>query len=34
MTTADDMFDESFDNISQLGLTKIPFTESPVDFDC
>ena len=33
MTTADDVFDESFDNISQLGLTEIPFTESPVDLE-
>ena len=33
MTTADDIFDESFDNISQLGLTEIPFTESPVDLE-
>jgi len=33
MTTADDVFDESFDNIGQLGLTEIPFTESPVDLE-
>ncbi|MEL7331870.1 MAG: ATP-binding protein [Cyanobacteria bacterium J06560_2] len=33
MTTADDIFDQSFDNITQLGLTEIPFTESPVDME-
>ncbi len=31
MTTADDIFDQSFDNVRRLGLTEIPFTESPID---
>jgi hypothetical protein len=31
MTTADDIFDQSFSNIQQLGLKEIPFTESPTD---
>ena len=33
MTTADDIFDQSFDNLSRLGLNEIPFTESPVDLE-
>ncbi|MGJ3250686.1 MAG: hypothetical protein ACFE0J_06100 [Elainellaceae cyanobacterium] len=33
MTTADDIFDESFDNVKRLGLREIPFTESPVDLE-
>jgi uncharacterized protein (DUF1778 family) len=31
MTSADDLFDQSFDNIRRLGLREIPFTESPID---
>jgi uncharacterized protein (DUF1778 family) len=31
MTTADDIFDQSDNNIKQLGLREIPFTESPTD---
>ncbi len=31
MTTADDIFDQSFSNIQRLGLREIPFTESPID---
>ncbi len=31
MTTADDLFDQSSDNIQRLGLKEIPFTESPTD---
>ena len=31
MTTADDLFDQSFNSLSRLGLTEIPFTESPID---
>jgi hypothetical protein len=31
MTNADDIFDQSFDNIRRLGLREIPFTESPID---
>lgn len=31
MTTADDIFDQSGNNIQQLGLREIPFTESPID---
>ncbi|HEY9827682.1 MAG TPA: AAA family ATPase [Stenomitos sp.] len=31
MTTADEIFDQSRDNICRLGLEKIPFTESPID---
>ncbi|MGA7938219.1 MAG: ATP-binding protein [Kovacikia sp.] len=31
MTTADDIFDQSFSNIQRLGLKEIPFTESPTD---
>ncbi|NJM77175.1 MAG: AAA family ATPase [Acaryochloridaceae cyanobacterium RU_4_10] len=31
MTTADDIFDQSGNNIQQLGLREIPFTESPTD---
>ncbi|MGB7416630.1 MAG: ATP-binding protein, partial [Thermosynechococcaceae cyanobacterium] len=31
MTTADDIFDQSVNNIQRLGLTEIPFTESPID---
>jgi hypothetical protein len=31
MTTADDIFDQSFSNIQGLGLREIPFTESPID---
>jgi hypothetical protein len=31
MTTPDDIFDESKSNIPKLGLSQIPFTESPVD---
>ncbi len=31
MTTADDIFEQSFDNLSRLGRNEIPFTESPVD---
>ncbi|MEO1386936.1 MAG: ATP-binding protein [Cyanobacteria bacterium J06634_6] len=33
MTTADDIFNQSFDNITQLGLTEIPFTESPTEIE-
>ena len=31
MTTADDIFKQSFSNIQRLGLKEIPFTESPTD---
>jgi hypothetical protein len=31
MTTADDIFDQSSNNIQRLGLREIPFTESPID---
>lgn len=31
MTTADDIFDQSSNNLSRLGLREIPFTESPTD---
>ncbi|WP_204138424.1 ATP-binding protein [Halomicronema sp. CCY15110] len=31
MTTADDIFDQSTDNIQRLGLREIPFTASPID---
>ena len=31
MTTADDIFDQSFSNIQRMGLREIPFTESPTD---
>jgi hypothetical protein len=31
MTTADDLFDQASNNIERLGLTEIPFTESPTD---
>lgn len=31
MTTADDLFDQAFNSLSRLGLTEIPFTESPID---
>jgi hypothetical protein len=31
MTTPDDIFNQSFDNIQRLGLKEIPFTESPID---
>jgi uncharacterized protein (DUF1778 family) len=31
MTTADDIFDQSSNNIQRLGLRQIPFTESPID---
>jgi Cdc6-like AAA superfamily ATPase len=31
MTSADDIFDQSFGNIQRLGLKEIPFTESPID---
>ncbi len=31
MTTADDIFDQASNNIERLGLTEIPFTESPTD---
>lgn len=31
MTTADDIFDQSVNNIQHLGLKEIPFTESPTD---
>ncbi|MFP5275135.1 hypothetical protein [Coleofasciculus sp.] len=31
MTTADDIFDQSVNNIQRLGLREIPFTESPTD---
>ncbi|MFP4104115.1 AAA family ATPase [Coleofasciculus sp.] len=31
MTTADDIFDQSVNNIQRLGLKEIPFTESPTD---
>ena len=33
MTTADDIFDESQDNLQRLGLREIPFTESPIDLE-
>lgn len=33
MTSADDLFNESFDNIRRLGLKEIPFTESPIDLN-
>jgi uncharacterized protein (DUF1778 family) len=33
MTTPDDIFKQSFDNIQRLGLKEIPFTESPIDLD-
>ena len=33
MTTADDIFDQSFSNVQQLGLKEIPFTESPIDLE-
>jgi hypothetical protein len=33
MTTADDIFDQSQNNIQQLGLREIPFTESPIDLE-
>lgn len=33
MTTADDIFDQSHNNIQRLGLQEIPFTESPVDLE-
>lgn len=33
MTTADDIFEQSFDNLSRLGRNEIPFTESPVDLE-
>jgi AAA ATPase domain len=29
--SADDLFDQSADNIRRLGLSEIPFTESPID---
>ena len=29
MTTADDIFEQSANNIQNLGLREIPFTESP-----
>ena len=31
MTTADDIFEQSANNIQNLGLREIPFTESPTD---
>ena len=31
MSTADDIFDQAFSDIEELGLTEIPFTESPID---
>lgn len=31
MSTADDIFDQAFSDIEKLGLTEIPFTESPID---
>jgi AAA ATPase domain len=31
MTTADDIFEQSGNNIQRLGLAEIPFTESPID---
>jgi len=31
MTSTDDLFFQSFDNIRKLGLTQIPFTESPIE---
>jgi len=31
MTTADDLFDQSANNLERLGLREIPFTESPID---
>ncbi|MEM7793833.1 MAG: ATP-binding protein [Cyanobacteria bacterium P01_C01_bin.118] len=33
MTTADDIFEQSRNNIERLGLKEIPFTESPVDLE-
>ena len=33
MTSADDLFKQSFDNIQRLGLKEIPFTESPIDLN-
>ncbi|MGD1909229.1 MAG: AAA family ATPase [Leptolyngbyaceae cyanobacterium] len=33
MTTADDIFDQSQNNIQRLGLKEIPFTESPIDLE-
>jgi hypothetical protein len=33
MTTADDIFDQSCDNLDRLGLYEIPFTESPIDLE-
>jgi hypothetical protein len=33
MTTADDIFEQSSNNIQRLGLREIPFTESPVDLE-
>jgi hypothetical protein len=34
MTTADDIFDRSTNNIRRLGLKEIPFTESPIALNC
>ena len=31
MSSASDLFNESFDNIQRLGLKSIPFTESPIE---
>lgn len=33
MTSADDLFKQSSDNIQRLGLKEIPFTESPIDLN-
>jgi hypothetical protein len=33
MTTADDIFDQSWNNLDRLGLYEIPFTESPIDLE-
>lgn len=33
MTSADDIFDQSFNNIQRLGLREIPFSESPIDLE-
>ncbi|MGK7929186.1 MAG: ATP-binding protein [Spirulina sp.] len=33
MTTGEDIFDQAAGNIERLGLTEIPFTESPLDLE-
>ena len=33
MTTADDIFDQSRNNIERLSLREIPLTESPIDLE-